>query len=548
MVNSYHNHYVRNNTICQRFKRYDRESVLVQTIKQWREIANKMTLVYQNARNSNTKTTNSRGVDDGVLRWGSIQDWNRLGEGVNEAAGNISDEDWFVRASARQFYLSLGGSNFVKGNSEPETLENLLNNRAQVIALMAYMKAITDDTRNYQGLGSNEVYACSSVYPESLKMNINFEGYVEDEKIAEKAIENHSAFVFFKIMQETVIDKEDLVWAISAYNQRVKELTNYIHNTKKQNSTGLEQVFESKPTPAANLIHEQLAELEDKIGNGLTARTYGFEIEVPDCKGVEATSGFEKGEDGSLRSYESGDDCDCDCEDCTYHDCDCDWCDNRNSDPDHCGNNACSSAEGAEYRTIGGVQRMKHGGMYELCEKLNAEDAEMNDSAGTHIHVFAADLTTNQVGQVFAAYKWIENILEPIAGRRNTNYAMDLPVSYIGSAIRRVNPKLTPDKPRSVNATPLFTTRGTIEFRQMDCNLNADRINAWAWIVRGLVTVAKRGATIANYKQVTDLNDLVKLFAEFKVEPDNEHPELIIYGSKSDDDRVKRTVHVNTRN
>jgi hypothetical protein len=178
---------------------------------------------------------------------------------------------------------------------------------------------------------------------------------------------------------------------------------------------------------------------------------------------------------------------------------------------------------------------------------LNEKDAEMNDSAGTHIHVFAADLTTNQVGQVFAAYKWLEHIMSAIAGRQNTSYAMDFPVSYIGSALRKSNPRLTADKPRTVNATPLFTNRGTIEFRQMDCNLDADRMSAWAWIVRGLVTVAKRGATIANYKQVTDLNSLIELFAKFNVEPDNEHPELIIYGSKSDDDKVVRVQHVNTR-
>jgi hypothetical protein len=505
-----------------------------------------MTLVYINARNNTTNTTNSRGVDDGILRWGPMWDYSRLEADINEAAGNKDENDWFIQTRSRQLYLKLGGSTFVQGNAEPITVQNMQNNRAQVIALMAYMKAITDATRNYQSIGSNEVYACSSIYPESLSMNINYEAYTEDEKVAEKPLAQHSTYVFFKIMQEVKVSKEDLVWAIGTYKSRVNELTRY--NETKKSSTGLEKVFENKPKPRPTETEAQLVELHNQLGNGLTARTYGFEIEVPDCKGVKAPNGFEKGEDGSLRSYSGSDDCDCDCEDCTYHSCDCDWCEQQNDDPDHCSGSSCSSGESAEYRTVGGVQRMKHSGMYELCKNLNEEDAEMNDSAGTHIHVFAADLTTNQVGQVFAAYKWLEHIMSAIAGRQNTSYAMDFPVSYIGSAIRRINPRLTPDKPRTVNATPLFTNRGTIEFRQMDCNLNADRISAWAWIVRGLVTVAKRGATIANYREVTDLNDLVKLFAKFNVEPDNEHPELIIYGSKSDDDKVVRIQHVNTRN
>jgi hypothetical protein len=502
-----------------------------------------MTLVYINARNNTTKTTDSRGRDDGIIRWGQMWDYARLEADINGAAGNDGD-NWFLQTRARQFYLKLAGVEFLQGNMDKSTLDNMQNNRAQVIALMAYIKAITDATRNAQSIGSNEVYACSSTYAESLTMNINYEAYVEDETVERKPIENHSAFVFFKIMQEVVIGKEDLLWAIGAYNSRINELKKYNEDTK---STGLENVFKDKPAPRPTDTEKQLVELIDQLGNGLTARTYGFEIEVPDCKGVEAPNGFEKGEDGSLRSYAGSDDCDCDCEDCSYHDCDCDWCESRNTDPDHCSGSSCSSGESAEYRTIGGVQRMKHSGMYELCKKLNAEDAEMNDSAGTHIHVFAADLTTNQVGQVFAAYKWLGNIMSGIAGRQNTSYAMDYPVSYIGSAIRKHNPRLTADKPRTVNAAPLFTNRGTIEFRQMDCNLDADRISAWAWIVRGLVTVAKRGATIANYKHVADLNGLVKLFAKFDVEPDNEHPELIIYGSKSDDDKVVRIQHVNTR-
>jgi hypothetical protein len=445
-------------------------------------------------------------------------------------------------------YLYLG--NELLGNDEVERLVSLKTNRSKVIALMAYSHAILEATRNFSSLngGSNEVYAVTSVNVEVMSLGVGFESYVEMEKVDDKPLDNHAAVQLFKIMEEVAITKVNLLYAIKEYNDKVTSTQNYIDNTRTKKENGLEKLFSENPKPDRELILTQLKELQEQIGNGLTARTYGFEIEVPDAKGVDAPKGFEKGEDGSLRSYEGSSDCDCDCSDCCYHSCDCDWCEQQNEDPEHCGNSSCNDCDSAEFRTVGGVQRMKHHGMYHLCQQLNAESAEINDSAGTHIHVFAADLTTHQVGQVIAAYKWLEKVLAPIAGRRGTSYAMDIPVQYVGNALKKKTPMLTCDKPRAVNLSNLFNARGTIEFRQMDCNLDSDRITAWAWIVRGMVTAAKRGATLAQYKQVQDLNDVVKVLAGFNVEPKNEHPELIVYGSKSDDDKIVRVQHRNTAN
>jgi hypothetical protein len=115
---------------------------------------------------------------------------------------------------------------------------------------------------------------------------------------------------------------------------------------------------------------------------------------------------------------------------------------------------------------------------------------------------------------------------------------MEVPVKYIARALRKTEPQLSLDKPREVNTMHLFNGRGTIEFRQMDCNANAKRITAWAWLVRGFVTAAKRGATMSDYRKCKDLNDVVAVFKRFKVEPNNEHPEQLIYGSKNDADLV----------
>lgn len=348
--------------------------------------------------------------------------------------------------------------------------------------------------------------------------------------------------------------REDLLNGRSRFNNWLQSCKHnaerYARDAEKK-ETGLEKIL--KDGPAVNTLKEHQDvenDLQDIIKalptNGLTSRTWGFEVEVPDCKGVEPIpgSGIEKGDDGSLRSYESSEDCECDCDDCTYHDCDCEWCDNRNDDPDHCGNSACATAESAEYRSIGGIQRIKHNGLYDLCAKLKEVEAEMNDSAGTHIHVFAADLTTNQVGQVFAIYKRLENVFTVIAGRSHTSYANVIPVDYVRYMIRRSDPRIPTDKPRAINATHIFNERGTLEFRQMDCNLNADRITAWAWLMRGLVETVNRGAKMQDFFSVQSLKDIVEVYAKFGFFAHDEQPGLVVPGSKTDKNSVKLPVHV----
>lgn len=322
-----------------------------------------------------------------------------------------------------------------------------------------------------------------------------------------------------------------------------------IDNGNIQGNKGLGKVLSEGPSGDKEfkiLMEEQISKLIPQLpSNGLAARTWGFEIESPDCKGVEPItgSGIDKGDDGSLRSYESNDDCECGCSDCTYHECNCDNCSDYNDDPEHCGSSECTTAESAEYRSTGGIQRVKHNGMYKLCEDLINEDAEMNDTAGTHIHVWAGDLTTLQVGNVMATYKRLEGLFSVLCGRDDVQYARRVSVEHVRFALSQKDPKLKADKPRAVNVSSLMNDRGTIEFRQMDCNYNADRITFFAWVVRGLVETAKRGATMQSFFKVQDFNDVANVFGKFNYFLSSETPGLVVPGTKTDIKSVNRVTH-----
>ena len=342
-----------------------------------------------------------------------------------------------------------------------------------------------------------------------------------------------------------LITESSYKYALQAYIDKVKNLSQRITVDRV---TGLHKVFEGRPCIEHDEkagVREAAIKLFDEIENGLCSRTWGFEIEVPDAMGVQAPMGIEKGTDGSLRSDNSSN-CECDCDSCAYHSCNCDICEYGSEDPDHCGDNECSGADSAEYRSTGGIQRVLHPGMIKLCDDLVAEDAEINSSAGTHIHVYAQDLTTNQVGQVMAIYHWLYNIVfTPIAGRFDNQYAMPLRVEDISNALRKSNPVLRPQKQLVVNVSNLISsTRGTIEFRQQNCNLNSKRISVWAWLVRGLVEIAKRGATFGDFKKCESLDDVIKVYAKYNFTVKGENPGLLIPGSKTDTPKVVRVSHL----
>lgn len=352
-----------------------------------------------------------------------------------------------------------------------------------------------------------------------------------------------------KELSKIEISKDSLVYGMTLVKQRIATFKRVIAQDGTDKKNGLDKIMSEGPQIGyleADQLRKQLPPLMSQMPEQtMTSRTWGFEIESPDCKGVEpiTNSGIEKGDDGSLRSYESQENCECDCDDCIYHECDCDECSIGSSDPEHCGNSSCATAESAEYRSVGGIQRSKHRGLHELCKELKEKDAEINETAGTHIHVYAADLTTHQVGQVMATYKRLEQLFSVVAGREDVSYARSVVVDHVRKAIKKTGAGLVSEKPVAVNVSNLFTDRGTIEFRQMDCNYEEDMITFWAWLMRGLVTCAKRGATVSNYIKVKDFNDLVNVYGKFNFFLASETPEQIIYGSRQDKFAFTKTQH-----
>jgi hypothetical protein len=366
----------------------------------------------------------------------------------------------------------------------------------------------------------------------------------------EEIISLQDVITEIKAIADIKLSKEELRRARLHYDDIMESLRNQRNRLIRQNSEkkGLEAYLSKKPKVSVNA-----SEYEEQIetafaampGNAITSRTWGFELEIADAKGVEPTFNIDKGEDGSLRSYEASSDCECDCSDCTYHSCDCDMCDSQNEDPDHCDGRDCSSADMAEFRSKNGISRLKHAGLHKLCEALEAENAEVNDTCGVHIHVYGADLSTAAIAQLLATYKWIENIVYPIAGREDVNYAKHIPVDRIKTALKGT---ISYNKPEAVNVTNIVaSSRGTIEFRQMEGNYDFKRITVWAWLVRGLVEVANRGAKFSNFKDVTDLNGIIEVLGKFNYFLHDEGAQMLIPGGINDNRHITTVTHQLTR-
>ena len=313
--------------------------------------------------------------------------------------------------------------------------------------------------------------------------------------------------------------KYEVKEAAEAYAGIVKELE--IKTNENRSHKNLESILNERikmNNDGVGNSYQEFALFADALDNGptnLAQRSWGFEMEIADAKGVEVGSikGVEKGDDGSLRSYNSNNECECDCRDCMYHECNCDFCDSYNDSPEHCGDSHCANADSAEFRSVGAIAKTKHHGLKLICQELENEDAEVNDTCGIHIHVFAADLKSKQVAQLLAIYSYLRPVLAPIAGRENTHYAQRLSSSYIAKTIK--TGEFSTIKQVEVNVNNL-NTRGTIEFRQMSGTYNYKEIHAWAWIVRGLVNAVAKDATIGHFMKVNTFNELVEVLRKFK--------------------------------
>lgn len=332
--------------------------------------------------------------------------------------------------------------------------------------------------------------------------------------------------------------------AITEYKALISRLEKEIAYKKEQNN-GIHIILRDKASKELDedSSMEAVQNIGQNIPQGLTNRTWGFELEVANTKDVECEhAGIEFGSDSSIKSYDfDDDDCNCYCRDCTYHECNCDDCEMYNDDPEHnCGSSSCIRANSAEIRSIGGISKSHHAGLKDIVKKLVERNAEVNDTCGLHIHVYGKDLEPKQVATVMAAYQLVEPLFRGFCNRTESEYATSIPSIEIKSGFKN---KFTFMKMRYVNISHLHASneRGTFEFRQAEATLSYDGIIGWAFIVRNLVTVVKRGAQMHHFFNINSFEELLKLYAKFNVTTQSENPEDAIPGSRNDKNLV--TTH-----
>jgi hypothetical protein len=477
-------------------------------------------------------TTETYEVRNSKERLVKLQLETALGE-YGESAGSTAFD---IKNKAVSTLMSSPIWRRLETDEAQEKMKQLEGKRPEIIIWLAYFQAVNrfDDTfgRDTTGWGVNQ---------QMIRLNTDhsFPVFARTNIETGEAENVYKTINVLDVLIDRVITKEDYVKAISIYEEYFSHIRKYA-NEEVKSSVGAWNIMkklrgENHEASYAGIRSE--LEYIQMPANWLTSRTWGFEVEVPDAKGVDVlpSSGIEKGEDGSLRSYESSNDCECDCDDCCYHECDCEYCNTGSDSPDHCGASYCASCDSAEFRSQGGISRGIHTGLVKLSEDLIAADAENNDTAGVHIHVFARDLNMSQVCQVVATYALLTNVLSKLAGREGTGYAQTMTSEMLGNVMRKKNPSLYGDKAYAVNVMHLKNeNRGTIEFRQMACNFDWREITIWAAIVRGIVTCAKRGAKFFDYKNINTIAGIFEVFKKFQYELGNEQVDGFVYGSKVD--------------
>ncbi len=283
-------------------------------------------------------------------------------------------------------------------------------------------------------------------------------------------------------------------------------------------------------TPDTQAVRDQFAQFAQafaKSPSRTTSLTWGYEIESNTMANVKAEAEanaerkvFELVDwqaDGSVSDesdYAGNDECNCECSDC-YHSCDCDDCDREN---DHgCGEDDCygGSSDCQEVASIGAIT-YSHPQTLNLLADWGINEATYLSDTGIHIHIGSEHLTAPQVANVMTAYRLATPILNIIAERAGTYYAMNHSPET-ENATRAGEFKGS--KYQAVNIANHFTNyrAQTIEFRQMagqsQLSLNqTDRVRAWAEILRLLVGYATKPAPSLYWiAKATDLDGLIRL-------------------------------------
>lgn len=146
---------------------------------------------------------------------------------------------------------------------------------------------------------------------------------------------------------------------------------------------------------------------------------------------------------------------------------------------------------------------------------LNALNCNVNRTCGTHVHVGASDLSVDGIKRVVRAYYAGQqelNIMFP-ESRRHNRYANEWS-SYAMNDLERfqtVRDMAYTDRYRTVNLKP-YARIGTIEFRQHNGTLNANKIMSWVDFCRKLVEASGKSQVglSTNYVELDSLLTAVK--------------------------------------
>ena len=253
-----------------------------------------------------------------------------------------------------------------------------------------------------------------------------------------------------------------------------------------------------------------------------TPRTWGFEIETPEADELYSKLTFgeldtmEFCQDSSIEGYESGEECECECEWCQYHSCNCDDCETVGSDdPSHdCGSSDCFQ-EGTEYqevKTLGGGVTSTHPEALTALIGAGLESVRITDRCGLHLNIGSRDLTPLAVSRIMTAYRLGAWLFDEIAGRQSEQYASKIQHHHEDNA-RQGYPSA---KMTAVNSGHHFANidnnplTARLEFRQHKGTNNPAQIRAWAWLLCELVEFGKSDRPIYWLSKANTLDEFRK--------------------------------------
>lgn len=153
-----------------------------------------------------------------------------------------------------------------------------------------------------------------------------------------------------------------------------------------------------------------------------------------------------------------------------------------------------------------------------VCEALKSIGAKVNKTCGLHVHIGAADLTSEQYANVFVNYMYIEKAIDKFMAEsrrsNNASYARSLFNNGLGYSTTRedIYSKIANSRYYKVNACS-YAAHKTIEFRQHQGTTNYTKIRAWVLFVGKLVEWSK---THRLTNLIEDINEIPFLTAREK--------------------------------